>query len=96
MDPKDHDIIQKIVEPFTDINVTGWSVMRNTLVNPLEHLERGLKNISTLPPLSMITPNITVLQCHHGKCQYCRKGRPEPLHMDKRNIVHKGKQSISK
>ena len=34
MAPKDWDTIQKKAESFTDINVTGWSVMRNTLVNP--------------------------------------------------------------
>ena len=36
------------VESSIDINVTGWSVMRNTMVNQ-EHLERGSKNISSPP-----------------------------------------------
>ena len=52
MAPKDQDTIQKKVGSYTDTNVTGWSVMRNTLESPLEHLERGSKNISRhLPPL---------------------------------------------
>ena len=50
MAPKDQDAIPKKVESFTDTNVTGWRVMRNTLVNPLELLERGSKNISRHPP----------------------------------------------
>ena len=33
--------------------------MRNTLVNPLDLLERGSKNISRHPPPSMTTINIT-------------------------------------
>ena len=41
MAPKDQDAIQKKVESFTDTNVTGWSVMRNTLMDPLELLVRG-------------------------------------------------------
>ena len=55
MAPKDQDAIQKKVESFTGTNVTGWNVMRNTLVNPLELLERGLKNILRHPPSSMTT-----------------------------------------
>ena len=63
MAPKDQDTIQKKVESYTDTNVTGWSVMRNTLVNPLEHLERGSKNISRhLPPsMTTLTSLVTVL-----------------------------------
>ena len=49
MAPKDQDANQKKVESFTDTNVTGWRVMRNTLVNPLELLVRGSKNISRAP-----------------------------------------------
>ena len=41
MAPKDQDSMQREVESSTDINVTGWSVMMNTLVNHPEHLERG-------------------------------------------------------
>ena len=55
MAPKDPDTIQKKVESYTETNVTGWSVMSNTLVNPLEHLERGSKNISRHPHPSMTT-----------------------------------------
>ena len=55
MAPKDQDAIQKKVGSSTDISVTGWSVMRNTLVNPLEPLVRGSKNISRHPPPYMTT-----------------------------------------
>ena len=53
---------RKNVESYTDTNVTGWSVMRNTLVNPLEPLVRGSKNISRHPPLFMTikTPQVTM------------------------------------
>ena len=55
MAPKDQDTIQKKVESYTDTNVTGWNVMRNTLESLLEHLERGSKNISRHLPLFMTT-----------------------------------------
>ena len=55
MAPKDKDTIQKKVESYTDIHVTGWNVMRNTLDSPLEHLERGSKNTSMHLPLFMTT-----------------------------------------
>ena len=45
MAPKDQDPMQKRSGVSIDINVTGWHVMRNTLVNHQEHLERGSKNI---------------------------------------------------
>ena len=63
MAPKDQDDIQKKVESSKDTNVAGWSVMRNTLVNPLQLLERGSKNISRHPPPSMttITSLVTML-----------------------------------
>ena len=53
MAPKDQDAIQKKVGSFIDTNVTGWSVMKNTLVSPLGPLVRGSKNISRNPPLFM-------------------------------------------
>ena len=46
---------RKKVGSSTDISVTGWSVMRNTLVNPLEPLVRGSKNISRHPHPCMTT-----------------------------------------
>ena len=61
MAPKDQDTIQKKVESYTDTNVTGWSVMRNTLESPLEHLERGSKNISRHLPPSMTTLTSSVI-----------------------------------
>ena len=62
MAPKDKDAIQKKVESFLDTSVTGWNVMRNTLENPQEHLERGSKNTSRHPPLYMTiwTPLVTM------------------------------------
>ena len=62
MAPKDQDAIQKKVESFTDTNVTGWSVMRNTLVNPLELLVRGSRNISRHPApfMTTVTPQVTM------------------------------------
>ena len=62
MAPKDQDAVQKKVESFTDTNVTGWSVMRNTLVNPLELLVRGSRNISrhTSPFMTTTTPQVTM------------------------------------
>ena len=61
--PKTKMPSKRKVESFTDTNVTGWSVMRNTLVNPLEPLERDSRNISRHPPPSMttITPLVTML-----------------------------------
>ena len=53
MAPKDQDAIQKKVGSFIDTTVTGWSVMKNTLVSPLGPLVRGSKNISRHPPLFM-------------------------------------------
>ena len=44
MAPKDQHPIQKRVESYTDISVTGWSVMKSILENLEEHLERGSKN----------------------------------------------------
>ena len=42
---KDKDpITKKRVELFIEINVTGWSVMKNILESPQEHLGRGSKN----------------------------------------------------
>ena len=55
MAPKDQDTIWKKVESYTDTNVPGWNVMRNTLESPLEHFERGSKNISRHLPIFMIT-----------------------------------------
>ena len=62
MAPKDQDAIQKKVGSFTDTSVTGWSVIRNTLVNPLELLVRGSRNISRHPPpfMTIITPQVTM------------------------------------
>ena len=45
MAPKDKDPILKKVESYIDINVTGWSVMKNTLESQQEILQRGLRNI---------------------------------------------------
>ena len=39
--PKDKDHIVKKVEPYTDIVVIGWSVMRSTLGNQQELLLEG-------------------------------------------------------
>ena len=62
MAPKDQAAIQKKVGSFTDTNVTGQSVMRNTLVNPLELLVRGSRNISRHPPpfMTIIIPQVTM------------------------------------
>ena len=48
-------------ESYTDINVTGWSVMKNILVNHQEHVERGSKNIKRPLPqyLTIITSLVT-------------------------------------
>ena len=45
MAPKDKDPILKKVESYKDINVTGWTVMKNTLESQQEILQRGLRNI---------------------------------------------------
>ena len=37
------------VESYTDTNVIGWSVMKNTLESQQEHLLRGSRNIRRLP-----------------------------------------------
>ena len=59
--PKDQDTIQKKVESYIDTNVTGWSVMRNTLESPQEHLDLGSKNISRHPPqyMTILTSLVT-------------------------------------
>ena len=64
MAPKDQDPMLKEVVPSTNIHVTGWSVMKNTLVSLPEILVKGSKNIkrphpqylTTIPPL-VITSN---------------------------------------
>ena len=50
---------RKKVGSSIDTNVTRWSVMRNTLVNPLEPLVRGSKNISRAPSPIYDHQNIT-------------------------------------
>ena len=52
---------RKKVGSSTDISVTGWSAMRSTLVNPLEPLVRGSKNISRHPPPYMTTKTSQVI-----------------------------------
>ena len=54
MNPKDKDPIQKRVGSSIDTGVAGLTVMRNTLVNPQEHLGRGLKNTKR-PPHQYLT-----------------------------------------
>ena len=63
MAPKDQDTIQKKVESYTDTNVIGWSVMRNTLKSPLEHLKRGSKSTSRhhTPYMTTLTSLVTML-----------------------------------
>ena len=64
--PKDKDPILKRVESYTDINLTGWSVMRSILENPPEHLDRGSKNIKRTPP--QYIPNLTSLVIIENFC----------------------------
>ena len=45
MTPKDKDPILKKVGSYTDLNATGWSVMKSILGSQQEILERGLRNI---------------------------------------------------
>ena len=59
MAPKDQDAIEKKVGSSTDINVTGWSVMRNTLVNPLEPLGERIKEHLKAPSPIYDHQNIT-------------------------------------
>ena len=51
MAPKDKEEVQS----DTDINVIGWSVMKNTLESQQEHLLRGSRNIRRLLPQYMTT-----------------------------------------
>ena len=50
------------VESYRDINVTGWSVMKSTLENQQELLQRGSRNIRRLLPqyMAIITPLVTL------------------------------------
>ena len=56
--PKDKDSILKKVESYTDINVTGWNVMKSTLESLQEHLERSSRNTKRLHPkyMTILTP----------------------------------------
>ena len=47
--PKDKDPILKKEESYTNINVTGWSVMKSTLESLQEHLERGSRKHQKAP-----------------------------------------------
>ena len=49
MNPKDQDPILKKVGSSIDISVAWLTAMKNTLVNPQDHLGRGLKNIKRPP-----------------------------------------------
>ena len=89
MAQKDQDTIQKKVESSIDTSVTGWNVMRNTLENSQEHLERGSKNTSRHPPQYMTNLHHWS-PSHYRKFQHRGEGRPEPQQMDKRGIIHKG------
>ena len=59
MAPKDQDAIQKKVGSSTDNSVTGWSVMRNTLVNPLETFGERFKEHLKVPSPIYDPQNIT-------------------------------------
>ena len=45
MTTKDKDPILKKVGSYTDLNATGWSVMKSILGSQQDNLERGLRNI---------------------------------------------------
>ena len=55
MVPKDQDPMLKKVGSSTDINVIGWTVMRNILESLPEHLEKGSRNIKRPHPPFMTT-----------------------------------------
>ena len=59
--PNNKDPMLKKVESSTDINVTGWSVIKNISVNHPEHWERGSRNIKRPHPpyLTITTPLVT-------------------------------------
>ena len=65
--------------------------MRNTLVNPLEHLERGFKEHLKAPSPIYDHFNITGYNVIMENFSIVGEGRPEPLQMDERSIIHKGK-----
>ena len=52
----------KRVGSSIDISVAGLTAMRNTYVNPQEHLVRGLKNIRRHPPQSMTIATSLVIK----------------------------------
>ena len=64
--------------------------MRNTLESPLEHLEREFKEHLKAPSPIYDHFNITDHYVTIENFSNSREGRPEPLQMDKRSIVHKG------
>ena len=59
----------KRVESFTDINVIGWSVMDSILEN-LQHFERGSKNIKKPLPLYMTIKTSLVIMSPHKNLVY--------------------------
>ena len=61
MNPKDQDPILKKVGSSIDISVAGLTPMKNTLVNPQDHLGRGLKNTRRPPHQYMtIVPSLVI------------------------------------
>ena len=64
--PKDKgkDDITKKCGVISDLNITGWSVMKYIFENPQEHLGRGSSNTSR-PPLeymTTVTPQVILQQ----------------------------------
>ena len=60
--PKNQDPMLKKVGSSTDINVTGWTVMKNILESLPEHLEKSSRNIKRPHPPYMTTTTSLVTQ----------------------------------
>ena len=63
MAPKDKDSVTNKVESYTDTNAMKMGVRKNILENLQEPLQRGSKNIRSLPPqfMTIVTPQVIKL-----------------------------------
>ena len=89
MAPKDKDPITKKVESYIDTSAVNMGVMKNTLQNLLEILQKGSKN--TRRPLSLYLTTVTHRSQHqHQQLHYSGKRGPEPNKSNQRGSIHKG------
>ena len=86
------------VESYTDTNVIGWSVMKNTLESQQELLLRGSRNTRRLLPQYMTTTTHNYNTSGHSVTidNFSIVGREDQKHHEnyQRSLIHTGQQSI--